>query len=460
MIEILTEIFNDCLRGEEVPKEWKLANISPIFKKGNRKDCNNYRGISVTSSLGRLYGRILKMRIEEELEESEEQSGFRPGRSCIDNIFCLKQLAEKTIAHGRELHIVFIDLRKAYDSVPVEKLWDALKDKGVQTGYINAIKQLYKEIKSRVKVGGSLSEEFIVNKGLRQGCCISPTLFKIYIDKAIKEWKKKCKVLGVKMEDESLYSLLFADDQIIVAEDEDDVNYMFRKLVEELEKWGLEINIEKTQYMVIGAQGRDLQTDKGIVKHTKEYKYLGTTFTDRGRDDQDIQNKIKRGKTIVRQLHPVLWNNNITSYTKRRMFSTFIESTVTYGAEAWTLNKGLKSKINATEMMYWRRCCKTTILDRVRNDEIRNKMGVDTTLTDSIEKKQLMWYGHMRRLGQERLPQKIWRWKPENRRKRGRPRRTWNQEIKEAMEKRQLEEEMYLDREAWRQGCGRRPRRL
>ena len=175
----------------------------------------------------------------------------------------------------------------------------------------------------------NLLDEFITNKGLRQGCCISPTLFKMYIDTAIKEWKKKSKVLGVKMEDESLYSLLFADDQIIVAED--DVNYMFRKLIEELGKWGLEINIEKTQYMAIGAHGRDLQTDKGIVKYTKEYKYLGITFTDKGRDDQDIQNKIEKGKAIIR--HSVLWNDDITRY-----------STVTCGAEAWTLNKGLKSK--------------------------------------------------------------------------------------------------------------------
>ena len=73
VIEILTEIFNDCLRGEEVPKEGNWLIFRQSSKKGmGKKECNNHRGISVTSSLDRLYGRILKMRIEDELEESEE----------------------------------------------------------------------------------------------------------------------------------------------------------------------------------------------------------------------------------------------------------------------------------------------------------------------------------------------------------------------------------------------------
>ena len=87
-------------------------------------------------------------------------------------------------------------------------------------------------------------------------------------------------------------------------------------------------------------------------------------------------------------------------------------------------------------------------------------MQVETSLTDEIETKQLKWYGHMRRMNGERLPQKVWKWKPTQRRKKGRPRRSWNLGIKEAMEKRQLEENDYMDREAWMLGCDRWPRRL
>ena len=110
--------FNKCLRGETIPTDWKSSYINSIYKKGNRSECNNYRGISITSSIGKLYERILTARIEEEAMEMEEQSGFRPGRSCVENTFTIKQLAEKMLARGMELHVGFIDLRKAFDSVP------------------------------------------------------------------------------------------------------------------------------------------------------------------------------------------------------------------------------------------------------------------------------------------------------------------------------------------------------
>lgn len=112
-IEVLCSIFNKCLFGSPVPKEWKLAYISSIHNKGNKKNCSNYRRLSVIASTARLYGRILRGRIEKQIKEMEEQSEFRPERSCIDNVFCLKQLIEKTHAHGSQLHLIFVDPRKA-----------------------------------------------------------------------------------------------------------------------------------------------------------------------------------------------------------------------------------------------------------------------------------------------------------------------------------------------------------
>jgi hypothetical protein len=131
---------NDCLFGEENPEERNLALICSLQKKESRKDCGNYRGISVLASMGKLYGRIINQRIEREIKENEKESGFRPGRSKIDNIFCLKQIAKKKLACGRKAHFVFIDLRKAYDSVPISKLWTTMERNGVSKVYINAVK--------------------------------------------------------------------------------------------------------------------------------------------------------------------------------------------------------------------------------------------------------------------------------------------------------------------------------
>ncbi|XP_072389663.1 uncharacterized protein [Diabrotica undecimpunctata] len=94
--ETVTWCINKFINGSPVPDEWKTAYISSIHKKGDKLKCENCRGISVTSTFSRLYGRIIRDRIEKEYkdQEEEEQSGFRTGRSCTYNIFCLKQLIE------------------------------------------------------------------------------------------------------------------------------------------------------------------------------------------------------------------------------------------------------------------------------------------------------------------------------------------------------------------------------
>ena len=109
LIKMLTWVINRCLNGEETPQQWKVAYISSIHKKGSKKDCSNYRGISVMS---RVYGKILRDLIEEENKDEEEKSGFRTGRSCTD-IFCMKQGIEKRNATNQETHLLFVDLTKA-----------------------------------------------------------------------------------------------------------------------------------------------------------------------------------------------------------------------------------------------------------------------------------------------------------------------------------------------------------
>jgi hypothetical protein len=235
---------------------------------------------------------------------------------------------------------------------------------------------------------------------------------------------------------------------------------MMRELTEEYNNWGLEINFDKTQYMVVGGQGQDIVTDYGTIEKTSHYKYLGVALTSDGKDDKDICNKIVQGKKIIRQLHSLLWNDTILKNTTQRVFKTIAEPPTIYGAEAWVMNSKLSKKINAVEMSFWRRCCGLTLEDHVRNDKIREIMETEVTLTDTTEAKQLKWYGHMKRMEEDRLPKKIHEWIPIERKKRGRPRHTWKKKTKHTMDGRNLQEEDYLDRNRWRLGCDIRPQRL
>jgi hypothetical protein len=96
---------------------------------------------------------------------------------------------------------------------------------GIRETYVKAVKNFCENNVSAIKIGDKISEEFRVTKGLRQGCAMAPTLFKIYINGALKKWKKYYGTMGIPINDKFLYTLLFADDQVVVAMDEQDSNY-------------------------------------------------------------------------------------------------------------------------------------------------------------------------------------------------------------------------------------------
>ena len=156
--------------------------------------------------------------------ETEEQAGFRAGHSTIDHVFCLKQLIEKKMSVDQPLHL-FVDLEKAYDSVPLKNFWKALKHNNISNSIIMAIKRLYENSFSRIKIGNQLSSGFYVTKGLRQGYSLSPTLFKIYIQNALEHWQKKCARVELEIQDTTIYSMLFADKQLLIAQDCEDLDY-------------------------------------------------------------------------------------------------------------------------------------------------------------------------------------------------------------------------------------------
>lgn len=319
--------------------------------------------------------------------------------------------------------------------------------------YVNAIKNLYSGCVSAVKIENQISDEFEVTKGLRQGCVLAPTLFKIYLNEALQQWMKKCRNMGIQIHDKTLFTLFFADDQVVVAADEMDSNYMMRKLVEEYKNWGLTINIKKTEYLVVGERGQDLNIESDIIKNTKRFKYLGVTFTESGTSNEDINNKIGQGRRTIKQLNSVLWSDKITKETKTTIYKSIVESIATYGSEVWEVTEKNKKKLKALEMDFWRRSCGVSRLEHIRNEEIRQRMAVQGSIIDTIEEKRLRWYGHLQRMHSDRWPKKVWDWTPNIRRKRGRPPRNWAQEVHESMEARGLQEGDWLDKKAWRAGC-------
>jgi hypothetical protein len=128
------------------------------IKRWEQKNCSNYQVLCASNSTGRVYNKVIKMRLEKEILDAEEQNGFRAGKSCADCIFRLKQVIDKRLAYGFETHMVFIALRKAYDCVPLNKLWQVTEEQEVKKQYTGAVKNLYSNMASSIKAGQHVSQ--------------------------------------------------------------------------------------------------------------------------------------------------------------------------------------------------------------------------------------------------------------------------------------------------------------
>ena len=139
----------------------------PIYKgNGEVQECGNYRGIKLISHTMKIYERIIEGRLRMETTICEEQFGFMPGKSTVDAIFALRQTVEKYREKQKGLHLVFIDLEKAYDRVPRQEVWRCLREKGVSEKYVRIITDMYAEVTTQVRSTVGTTEKFKVKVGL------------------------------------------------------------------------------------------------------------------------------------------------------------------------------------------------------------------------------------------------------------------------------------------------------
>ena len=159
--------------------------VVPIWKgKGDLQDCNNYRGITLLSVPGKVLAHLLLTRIRTHLlkHQRPEQSGFTPGKSTTDRMLPLRVQVERRREFRQGMLAAYVDLKKAFDSVHRETLWDLLHLHGIPARITGLLTGLYSGTVSAVKCGGGVSSIFPVNTGVRQGCVLAPSLFNTCMD--------------------------------------------------------------------------------------------------------------------------------------------------------------------------------------------------------------------------------------------------------------------------------------
>lgn len=192
-----------------------------MHKKGDKNNVDNYRGITLLSNLGKLFTRILNNRLTTWAETYyvyiEAQSGFREHMCTSDNIFVLHGLITHFLNDNKKLFCSFIDFSKAFDYVVRDILWFKLLKYGIRGKILDVIVSMYKNVKSKVKFNNELSEEFSCMTGVRQGECLSPILFAMYVNDIEQEFITKG-ADGVNIGYLKLFLLLYADDIVIFSE--------------------------------------------------------------------------------------------------------------------------------------------------------------------------------------------------------------------------------------------------
>ena len=189
--EYLLSFFNCCFNSGSIPDIWSRGIINPILKDPNSDTRNphNYRGITITSAVYKLFCSILNSRLSNLLEMNhglcEEQNGFRIGRSTGDHLSSLSLTVETRMKRKLDSFAIFIDFSKAYDRINRDLLWHKLNVLGVDGKMLKSLKSLYEHVQCTVRINGCHSEWFEVQTGLKQGCILSPLLFNSFVNDLI-----------------------------------------------------------------------------------------------------------------------------------------------------------------------------------------------------------------------------------------------------------------------------------
>ncbi|CAK1590692.1 unnamed protein product [Parnassius mnemosyne] len=236
----------------------------------------------------KVWERIIERRMREECEITQNQFGFMPGRGTTDAIFALRQLCEKYKRVHKDLHMVFVDLEKAYDRVPREVLWWALKMKGMPGKYVRLVRAMYRASRTCVRSAAGTTGSIDVAVGLHQGSALSPYLFLLIMD-----------ALTSDLQDEAPWCMLFADDIVLVGEEGIEVQSRLTGWQRRLESVGLKISRYKTEYLCCDFGGLSspvpMSLDGAILPICSDVKYLGSLIQGDGGIDRAVQHRINAG---------------------------------------------------------------------------------------------------------------------------------------------------------------------
>ena len=347
---------------------------------------------------------------------------------CVCVCVCvIRQLIEKSWEHKTKNFFSFIDLKKAYDSVPRTAMWLALEKLGVPQQTITLIRSFHDGMEAHIRVDNTLLEEIKVGNGLRQGCCLAPVLFNLYVSLVFERWTatiEETDGVGVELNfkmDGKLFrrytknadatwlnECQFADDAALIARSREGAIRALNESIAMNRAFGLTVSVPKTKFMVTGRQAStddraSIDINNNTFEHVQDFSYLGSIVSSSGRVDVDVDKRIAQSAKAFGALRKAVFKDkNLTLTTKRTVYQACVLSVLLYGAECWVPlrkhlqklesfhNRCIRAILGITHDMQWKQ--------HISSEEVRRRWRDSRTISTMVSQRRLAWLGHLGRL--------------------------------------------------------------
>ncbi|RUS69941.1 hypothetical protein EGW08_022297 [Elysia chlorotica] len=270
-----------------------------------------------------------------------------------------------------------------------------LQKMGFPTHLISLISNLYTNQSATIRWNGEHSGHFHINKGVRQGCILSPHLFSIYTEQVMRE--ADIDGIGISIGGRNLTNLRYADDTALIADNVTSMKRILNRVDIAGRKASLKLNAKKTKVMYINDTNNtanDIKVDNSKLEYVQCFKYLGSLKENNGSCSKDVRTIIDMAKQKTIESNNIWKDMGIPTTLKMAILKRLVWPVVLYGCEAWTLKQEEQNRIHATEMWLYRRLLRVSWKEKRTNDSILKELGVTRKLLSEIHKRRLRYTDH------------------------------------------------------------------
>ena len=324
-------IFAKSLSCGTIPEDWKKANVTAVFKKGNRCDPTNYRPISLTCVLCKVLESIIKDNImlflETESLLNDCQHGFRKDRSCVTQLIQFMEYLTKSLDSKDTIDILYLDFKKAFDTVPHQRLFTKLKGYGITGNLLQWIISFLTKRTQRVVVNDQMSTYKSVISGVPQGSVLGPLLFILYINDIADAIHSSTKLFA---DDTKLYNS--STNHHILQKD-------LHSIFDWAKMWQMEFNVSKCRVLHMGKINPKLQYfvynngNLTTLTETNSEKDLGVYFDEQLSFDIHVNFCVERATRLLGLIHRSFCGLNSNAYVT--IYKTIVRSGLEYANSIW-----------------------------------------------------------------------------------------------------------------------------